>query len=230
MEHAAKGAARLSKDAEGVLGGLARVDDDRQGQLQREGDLGAEDVLLHVARREVVVVVEANLSDRPRAFADDPLPDAVTRVLAPAGELPRLVRVDAERKADLRPERPHARGRRRLLGVSGRQDTERALHTGSLRPADDGFEIVGEGLVGQMAVASRSSRLSSGTVPVECPRLPHPAPERHVLIESDERGLATLGARGEHHPVRLDAHQLGGLEVEHDDDRPADELLGLVRF
>src|SRR5689334_21853374 len=52
---------------------------------------------------------------------------------------------------------------------------------------------------------------------------------RHVSVERNQRGLAAFRTGREHHAVGLDAHQLGGLQVEHDPDRPADELLGLVR-
>ena len=43
-------------------------------------------------------------------------------------------------------------------------------------------------------------------------------------------GLAAVRARREHHPVRLDAHQLRRLQVEDDHDRAADERLRLVRL
>src|SRR5262245_13745806 len=53
---------------------------------------------------------------------------------------------------------------------------------------------------------------------------------RYLLIEAYERGLAAFGACREDHAVRLDAHQLRWLQVEHHRDRPADQLFGLVRF
>ena len=59
-------------------------------------------------------------------------------------------------------------------------------------------------------------------------RVTGPACPARRHVEGDERRLAAVRARGEHHAVRLDAHQLRGLQVEHDDDRPADERLGLV--
>ena len=45
-----------------------------------------------------------------------------------------------------------------------------------------------------------------------------PRPRRHVLIEADQHRLAAVRAGGEHHAVRLDAHQLRRLQVEDDDD------------
>ena len=44
---------------------------------------------------------------------------------------------------------------------------------------------------------------------------------RHV--ESDDRRFAALRAGGQHHPVRTDAHQLRGLQVEDDDHGFSDE-------
>src|SRR5262245_18166354 len=49
-----------------------------------------------------------------------------------------------------------------------------------------------------------------------------------VLVETHQRRLAPVGTGREHHAVRFDPHQLGGLEIEDHDDRPADELLGFV--
>ena len=72
-------------------------------------DLGPKDRLLHVARREIVVVVEADLADGPRALVSNALPHERTRVVEPAGKLPRLVGVDADREADLRPQGPDPR-------------------------------------------------------------------------------------------------------------------------
>src|SRR5215471_1757598 len=52
---------------------------------------------------------------------------------------------------------------------------------------------------------------------------------RHFRGHVEEDGRARLADRcGEDHPVRLDAHQLRGLQVRDDDDVAADELLRLV--
>ena len=59
---------------------------------------------------------------------------------------------------------------------------------------------------------------------------PDSGPWRRRLIERYDGGLAAVGTGGEHHPVRFDPHQLRRLQVEHDDDRAADEGFGLVRF
>ena len=66
MQHGREGALPrfLLEDARHVGVGLARMDDQRQAGLARRGDMGAEALLLRVARRVVVVIVEAGLADR----------------------------------------------------------------------------------------------------------------------------------------------------------------------
>ena len=64
MQHAAHLApAVLAEDVDGVGVGFARVYDDWQIQFACQPDLRTEDVLLHVAWREVVVVVESDFAD-----------------------------------------------------------------------------------------------------------------------------------------------------------------------
>src|SRR5262245_19769219 len=64
MKDAAKPALPfLADDAEGIVLGLARVNHNRQVALEREPNLDAKHVVLHVARREVVVVIETDLAD-----------------------------------------------------------------------------------------------------------------------------------------------------------------------
>src|SRR5687768_7477392 len=53
---------------------------------------------------------------------------------------------------------------------------------------------------------------------------------RHRRIHRYQRWRATLRAGRQHHSVRLDPHQLRRLQVRDDDDRPADELIGLIRL
>ena len=59
-------AAFRAEDGERVLVGFARVNHERQLELAGQPDLRSKDCLLHAGRREVVVVIEANLPDRPR--------------------------------------------------------------------------------------------------------------------------------------------------------------------
>ena len=53
-------------DAEGIVFGVPRVNHDRQIAADREANLGAKHGVLHFARREVVVVVEPDLTNRAR--------------------------------------------------------------------------------------------------------------------------------------------------------------------
>ena len=59
-------AALLAENRQRVVLGLARVNDDGQVDLARQTNLQPEDGLLDVPRGEVVVVVEADLAERPR--------------------------------------------------------------------------------------------------------------------------------------------------------------------
>ena len=66
MQHEGERAlSRLLLEHAGNVGvGVARMDDERQAGLPRRGDMGAEALLLHVARAVVVVIVEPRLADR----------------------------------------------------------------------------------------------------------------------------------------------------------------------
>ena len=66
MQHGREGALPgfLLEDARHVVVGLAGVDDQRQPGLARRRDVGAEALLLRVARAVVVVIVEPGLADR----------------------------------------------------------------------------------------------------------------------------------------------------------------------
>ena len=66
-------AALLAQDRQRVVFCLTRVNDDRQIQLARQPHLGSEHRLLNRFRGEVVVVIEADLTERPRArrFGND---------------------------------------------------------------------------------------------------------------------------------------------------------------
>ena len=65
MKHSPQGA-RLAQDAERIGVRLARVDDHRQIERARQFELKAEDLLLHLARRKIIVIIEANLAKRTR--------------------------------------------------------------------------------------------------------------------------------------------------------------------
>src|SRR5437870_5042724 len=76
----------------------------------------------------------------------------------------------------------------------------------------------------------RTFQLTSSPIHQFANSLPDPSPWRRRVFERHDDRLAAIGARGEHHPVRLDPHQLRRLQVEHHDDRLADERVRFVRF
>ncbi len=128
MEDAAQAAnASSRKDAQRVVFGFARVDDDGQREVARQLQLRAKDRLLDVPRREVVVIVQPNLADRAgRGDEFDPAgrqPGGGCRVV---GKLVRLMRVDADRKPHVRPRRRDALRLGELIVFVGGQNHEAA--------------------------------------------------------------------------------------------------------
>src|ERR1700726_3388441 len=65
MQHGGEGALPcfLFEDARHVVVGVARMDDQRQPGFARRRDMAAKAALLRLARRVVVVIVEAGLAD-----------------------------------------------------------------------------------------------------------------------------------------------------------------------
>ena len=89
------------------------------------------------------------------------------------------------------------------------------------RARDHGVEIADELRSGDVAVDCRSSNCVQRTR----------EPAGGIDGSTDDSDSApAFDARRQHHPVRLDAHQLRRLQVRHDHDRPADELIGLIRL
>ena len=85
---------------------LARVDDDRTPELARQLELRAKYLLLHIPRRIVVVIVEANLADRTRCRRRHQLrAHDVRRMLRVSRKLVCGVRMHANRQPHVRPER-----------------------------------------------------------------------------------------------------------------------------
>ena len=103
--------------------------------------------------------------------------------------------------------RPRAGACAASAASSARQHAERRMPRRA-RPGatDDAVQVVGERVVGQVAVGvNHGSHATAGSADA--------APERRRLVEPDDHGLAALGAGRQHHAVRLDAHQLRGLQV-----------------
>ena len=156
-------AALLAQDRQRVLVGLAGVDDDRPLQLAREPDLRAEHRVLHVTRREVVVVVEADLADRARRRRRrDCSRTTVAARCRVVGELVRLVRVHADGNATSGPERATRSACAASFALPASSITSARSTPASLRAGDHRVEIGGERFVGEMAVAVDHSEAGVG--------------------------------------------------------------------
>jgi hypothetical protein len=91
-------------------------------------ELRAKDGLLHLARREIVVVVEANLPHRAHAgHGVEPAREQASGFERIGREQLRLVRVHADGGANLRPQRLDAGPAGQLGVVFGGEDDERGL-------------------------------------------------------------------------------------------------------
>ena len=132
------------------------MDDDGPPQLAGQRDLTAEHLDLGLARREVVVVVQPDLADRAGAVSRLERPtnerrDAVVsagRVFDRTG----LVRMDADRKRDIRPGLGHAVGPHTLFFVQRVENAQGAVDPRGAGARDHRVEVGGELLVGQVAV------------------------------------------------------------------------------
>src|SRR6476661_526175 len=141
--------ARFADHRDGVVLGVARMDDDGDAMLVGEGELRGEGRALAVARRMIVVVIES-------AFADG---DGAARELAADGsdvthgvEAGGVVRVDAGGM----PDEAGVRGGDRLRALGGGErfaDADDASGAGVARPGDDGGAIGVEGRIGEVGVA-----------------------------------------------------------------------------
>src|SRR6266545_3321084 len=100
------------------------------------------------------MIVEADLADSASARRSRPLfADHGRRASRIPCELMRLVRMDPDRKPDLRPERLQAPGLRGFLGVPRFQYDHRPFQPGIPGATDDVVEIRREGFVREVAVA-----------------------------------------------------------------------------
>ena len=94
----------LLENPERVVLGFPGVDHDRQTPFAGERNLAGEDRLLDVPRREVVVIVEADLAKPARQrLRVDRGRHRPRRAVGVGGELPRRMRMDADREPDAAP-------------------------------------------------------------------------------------------------------------------------------
>ena len=150
MQHGREGALPcfLFEDARHVVVGVARMDHQRQPGFARRRDVAAKAALLRLARRVVVVIVEAGLADRhdlgvPRAR------DQVAR--RHVQFLVGVVRMGADRAEDV----GKSLGDRQHLGVARdpRRDGDQAADAGRARAGDHAVELGGEIREIEMAMA-----------------------------------------------------------------------------
>ena len=143
------------KNARHVVVGLARMDDQRQAGLARRRDVGAEALLLRVARAVVVVIVEPGLADRhhlrmPRAR------DQIGR---------RRCRVPRGRCADAcRPSRRRRESARRSPARSACRRTRVEIVT--MRPTPAAARARHHGV--ELVARNRENRDGSGCRPAWC--------------------------------------------------------------
>jgi hypothetical protein len=118
-----------------------------------EANLCAKDGLLYVAWRKVVVIVEADLADgASRRRRGDLIANDDRGALRIIRELMCLVRMDADRDADLRPQGIDLSSLRHLVGIPAFEDDERALNARLASTIDDSVEVGSEAFVGKMTV------------------------------------------------------------------------------
>ena len=126
---------------------------DGQLQLACEPHLRTKDRLLHVARRVIIVIIEADFAYRSRRGRPGELvADGGDDAFGVGAVLVRRMRMDADRRAHIRPELVDPPRLRRFLFVAGLENDEGPLEPCLARAANDAFELRAEGLVGQMAV------------------------------------------------------------------------------
>ena len=106
---------------------------DRLADLGRERDLRCEDLTLDVARREVVVVVEADLADGHGASPGDGRAGCVRGIGRPARVGARPMRVHGRGEDGSRPSLPDGSRASNLIVLVGRQDAHRNRNAGRLR-------------------------------------------------------------------------------------------------
>jgi len=155
----------LCENPESVFLRLPGVNHDRQAPAARQADLRPEDRLLDRARREVVVVIEADLAHRPgRGGLPQALVDEGSGPLRVAGKRARRVRMHANRQADVGPGHLDARRAPAFLLVIRAEDDERRRDAGGAGAIDDRLEVAGELGSGEMTMAvDHRTRAPGGT-------------------------------------------------------------------
>jgi hypothetical protein len=137
---------------ERIVGRFTGMDDDWQCTGPRQPQLPAEHFLLDVARREVVVVVQPDLSERDRPMRGQVRIEPADRRVEIGGVLSCLVRVDPDGKPHTVPGGAHRPGALPFRVIASGENHQRPRHSGGARARHDRVEIAGEFLAGQMAM------------------------------------------------------------------------------
>src|SRR5262245_51143239 len=146
-------AAFVRQDRDGIVIGLPGMDDDWLMQRTSEANLRAKDGLLDVAWGKIVVIVEADLTDRAgRRCRGDLVADDNRRALRIGRELVCLMGMDADRDADLRPQGIELSKLRGFLAIPTFEDYQSALDARSASTIDDSVEVRSKAFVGKVAV------------------------------------------------------------------------------
>jgi hypothetical protein len=154
VHHPAQPAVSLiPKDRDGVIVGFASVNDNGQIELGRQTHLRSKDVALDVARRVIVVIVEANLANCPRGGdAADLGTNRINDMIHAAGKLPRNMRMNSNGNSQVGPVVGEPQ-RALLFGlVAPFEDTQDSCEPRFARPVNHRLRISGKRVIGQMAV------------------------------------------------------------------------------
>jgi len=168
----------LGENSKRILFGFARVDHDWQPTLFRKSNLLAKHLLLHLARRKVVVVIEPDLSEpSSQKLRVDDGSRGCRGVRGIVGELARRMRMNADRKSDSRPLSGEIACLRDLRLVIRRENHERMRDTRGFRATDNVGEIRGKFWTRNVAVrVNYRTRAPGGTGSSKLTRIGLPSP------------------------------------------------------
>jgi hypothetical protein len=152
MKHATNPPPGLTQDSERVFGRFPSVNDDWQAKLNREPNLRAKNCLLNVPGREIVVIVETNLTNRAGVVGLHRPPHHFNACVCTPRKVSGLMGMDSGGKAHRRPRLTQGFSTLRLGAVAGRQHAQGARHATPRGPADHIVEVGGELLAGEVAV------------------------------------------------------------------------------
>ncbi len=193
MEHAAHVASALFlKNGQRVVGSLARVDSDRLAKLVRERDRPSKHLPLHLARAEVIVVIEPDLPNRHH-----PGMTRQTRELVPqvGGERRGLVRVQPHDRNHVGATLREGNRVPRRCGVASHADRDEAGHARGARTLEHRVGLLPLEVAGiemAMAVHEHDGR-GLEQAGAGCHR-ERPPPGVSYPPSSDQRGAAANAA------------------------------------